>query len=386
MHQANKDYFIDCEFISLSALRAIFGVWLNVCVAIIAICVRTVFRYRIKRSLISGRRRVSLWRVSPAVTTSEVFELRRVLIQALMRGHYHFVFASVFCVVAALVAAASTVISNYSVVTNSVIRDVVVQGQNVTHSINALYSLILDVFRRVEALDRANAPLDELFDFAPNDNFYWIYRANQWNNTWKGICTFTKYDAVDLVVYSTNTSRYQDEIPLLGNYIPTWATVNVTKQGTCYGGFAQTKSAVNRTGFWKNMIVTHFFGSSPDNDVTHSARTSNISIVNYLAHGIGRDPAGKYIETAFRSDVHVVECGFVRKADATIYQANAAGGSYASAAQGIGEVRFMIFYFLNSLKSFRCTVARLWRTPLTDYLSFNRRECRCFDTGKGTCL
>ncbi len=111
MFQANKTI---SSTASSFALRAIFGVWINFCVAIIAICVRTIFRYRIKRTL-SGRRRVSLWWVSPAVTP--------------------FVFASMFCVVVASVGAASTVISNYSVVTNSVIHDVVVQGQNVISTI-----------------------------------------------------------------------------------------------------------------------------------------------------------------------------------------------------------------------------------------------------------
>jgi hypothetical protein len=80
-----------------------------------------------------------------------------------MHGHYHFVFASMFCIVAASVGGASTVISNYSVVTISVIRDIVVQGQNVTYFRNSLRNAILDVSSRVKALDRANAPLDELF-------------------------------------------------------------------------------------------------------------------------------------------------------------------------------------------------------------------------------
>ena len=92
-------------------------------------------------------------------------------------------------------------------------------------------------------------------------------------------------------------------------------------------------------------ISPQSFGSSPDNDATHSARTSNVSIVNYLTDEIGKDSAtGRYIETAFRSDVHVVECGFVNEVDTdTMYKANAAGGSYA--AQGIGEVGFAICYF-----------------------------------------
>ncbi len=104
----------------------------------------------------------------------------------------------------------------------------------------------------------------------------------------------------------------------------------MTKQGKYYSGSHQTNSTVNDTGSWTNMIVTYFFGSSPDNDATLSARTSNVSIVNYLAHEIGKDSAtGRYIETAFRSDVHVVECGFVNEVDTdTMYQANAARGSY----------------------------------------------------------
>jgi len=363
MVAAKTDYFINCDFISLSALRAIFGVWINICVAIIAICIRSIFRYRIKRILLSGRRKVNLWRVSPALTTSEVFELRHVLIRALMHGQYFFVVASVFCVIVASAGAASTVISNYSVVTNPVVRDVVVQGQNVTHFHSSIKGAILEVSSRVKALDRANAPLDELFDFAPNDNFHWIYRASQWNNTWKGTCTFMKHDAVELVVYPTNSSQYQVEVPLLGNYIPRWATENATNQGMDYVGFYQQDPDVNATGSWTNTLVTYFFGLAPDNDVTFPAKTANISIVNYLAHGVGKSSTGRFIETAFRSDVHVVECGFVNMLEnGTTYQANAAGGSYMSAAQGVAGVSAPDPLPLppTILSSFRCTFAKLW--------------------------
>jgi len=345
MVKVNRDYFINFDFISLSALRAVFGVWINICIAIIAICIRSIFRYRIKRILLSGRQRVNLWRVSPALTTSEVFELRHVLIRALIHGHYFFVLASIFCFVVASVGAASTVISNYSVVINPVIRNAIVPGQNVTHFHNSARGALLEVSNRVKALDRANAPLDELFDFVPNDNFHWVYRASQWNNTWKGTCTFTKHEAVELVVYPTNSSQYQVEAPLLGNYIPRWATENATKQGTDYAGFYESNANINNTGSWTNILVSYFFGSSPDNDATFLARTSNISIVNYLAHGIGISATGAYVETAFRSDIHVVECGFVNTLEnGTIYQANGAGGSYTSAVQGITGVIFCILF------------------------------------------
>jgi len=348
---ANGDYFINCDFISLSALRAIFGVWINVCVATIAICIRSIFRYRIKHFLLSGQRKVNLWRTSPAVTTSELFELRGILARALVEGDFAFVFASAFCVVTALVGAASTVISNHAVVMNSVIRDAVVRGQNVTHFHSSIAGALLDVSTRVTALDRAKAPLNELFDFVPNDNGYWVYKASQWNNTWKGDCTFTKHDAVDLKVYVTNSSKpyYQDGVPLLGHYVPAWATVDPARQGVYLAGFWQSRTDRNDTGFWANIIATYVFGTSQVNDPTWTTKTSNISIVNYLAHGIGRDPQGMFMETAFKSDVHVVECSFVNAVDnGTTYQAKGPGGSYSSAAQNIGDVSSVITFRLRS--------------------------------------
>jgi len=331
---ANGDYFINCDFISLSALRAIFGVWINVCVATIAICIRSIFRYRVKHLLLSGQRKVNLWRTSTAVTTSEVFELRGLLGQALIEGDFAFVFASTFCVVTALVGAASTVISNHAVVMNPVTRDAVVQGQNVTHGSVSLYGALIEVSTRVTVLDRAKAPLNELFDFVPNDHVHWIYQAGQWNNTWKGDCTFTKHDAVELKVYPTLNSSllYQDMVPSLGQYIPAWATLDPARQGVHAAGRWETRARVNDTGS-STLILTHLFGTTPVDDLTWTTKFANISIVNYLVHDIGRDPHGMFIETAFISDVHVVECSFVKSADdETMYQARGPGGSYDSAA------------------------------------------------------
>jgi len=357
MVEVNKGYFIDFDFISLSALRAIFGVWINICVAIIAICIRSIFRYQIKKILVSGRRKVNLWRVSPALTTSEVFEFRHLLIRALIQGNYFFVLSSMSCVVVALVGAASTVISNYSVVTNPVIRDIIVPGQNVTHFFNAMEGATLEVSNRAKALDRANAPLDELFDFVPNDNFHWIYRASQWNNTWKGPCSFAKLDAVELVIRPSNSSQFQSEIPSLGNYIPRWATEDATRQGVAYAQFwdwthNESKPLDINDTKWLTILVTYVFGSSPDNNARYQ-KTSNISIVNYLASRIELSAAtGAVIETPFRSDVHVAECSFVNTMDnGTVYQANAAGGSYTNAAQFISGVSSLIlFCFVTTYK------------------------------------
>jgi hypothetical protein len=338
---AHGDYFIDCDGISQSALRAIFGVWINVCVAVISICVHFIFRSRIKALLVSGRRRISLWRVSPAVTTSEVIALRGVLVQALVQRDFAFVLVSTFCIVTALVGAASTLISNRVVTTNQILRDTLVQGRNVTNHHNSIAGALLQISTRVTALNRANAPLDELFDFVPGDDYHWIYEADQWHNTWKAECSSMKHEAVELVVYPTNSTRYQDEVPMLGNYIPPWATIDPSKQGVEYAGFFSPYN--NGSGAWVDIIATYIFGTAADNDTGFEAKNSNISIVNYLGHGIARDPSSTFLETRFRSDVHVVECMFTNAVDGgTFFQAKAAGGSYINAAQNVVRVSFFM--------------------------------------------
>jgi hypothetical protein len=340
---ANGDYFIDFPGISLYVLRAIFGVWINICVATIAICIHFIFRSQVKKKMTLGQGGVSLWRVSPAVTPSEAFELRGILAKALMKGDFSFVFTSTFCIVAAVVGAASTVISNSAVGTNTVIRDAVVPGLLASDGIGRRLAQRVQLTARVDALTRANAPLDELFDFVPRDDSRWTYKSSQWNNTWKGNCSFAKYEAVELVVYPTlNSTAYQDEVPRLGNYIPSWATIDQSKQRFASIGFYDDPAPANGTGVWRDRVRMYLFGSAPQiTPVGFSEQNTNIPIVNYLAHHIARDNRGTstYLETSFRSDVHTVECQFVNAVDGGIRdQSRADGGAYSNAIVNILNV------------------------------------------------
>jgi len=347
---ANGDYFIDCPRISQSALRAIIGVWISICIAAIALCILFIFRSQIqKRITLAPQGGVSLWRVSPAVTPSEAFEMRGILAKALMKRDFAFFFVSTFCIVTAVVGAASTVISNRVVGTNTVVRDAIVQGRRVTNEHSSLSNALIEVKARVDALNGANAPLDELFDFVPGDDSKWIYKPSQWNNTWKGNCSFAKHEAVELTVYPTNSTAYQDEVPMLGDYIPSWATVDPSRQGVFHAGFYDGEKE-NGTGAWSDLVVTYVFGSSPVGQVGLPERNTNLSIVNYLAHHIARDGFGNsfYLESKFRSDIHTAECQFVRAVGVNIsddrnYSA-ADGGFYQNAAESISSVSLPLFF------------------------------------------
>ena len=338
---AHGEYFIDCGMASESVLRAVFGVWINICVAAIAFSVRAIFRSRLRKHLFANdadKRHANLWHISPATTPSEIFELRFILTRSLIRGDFPYILASLACVVAAIISAASTTISNHAIVSNVATRQAFVQGRLVTHEHSAISGAVVNFTSRAQALDKANAPLEQLFDFTPDDSSGWVFVPNEWNNTWQGKCTYSKYPDVDLVVFPTNSSSYQDEVPLLGNLLPQWATVDPTRQGTRYAGF-YSDALINGTGDWRDLVVTYAFGSAPDTTTGLHIPTINVSFANYLAHGVARDPNTTYLQTAFKSDVHVTECTFDNTLPNGIEdQANPINGNYANAASGVASV------------------------------------------------
>jgi hypothetical protein len=67
------DYFVDCGVVSELHLRSAFGVWISIFAAAVAYCVRFIFRSRVTTRLLSSdvhNRKVSLWVISPAATSS----------------------------------------------------------------------------------------------------------------------------------------------------------------------------------------------------------------------------------------------------------------------------------------------------------------------------
>ena len=147
----NGDYFVDCGIASQSFLRSLFGVWISIYASVVAYCVRSIFRSKVIARLLSGHSRngkVSLWVMSPATTPSgayplestitdmcdltcllEAIQLRGLLLRAVKRGNVSFVTVSLLCVAATIVNAASTTITNHTVVKNVVIRETNVPGR-----------------------------------------------------------------------------------------------------------------------------------------------------------------------------------------------------------------------------------------------------------------
>jgi hypothetical protein len=158
---------------------------------------------------------------------------------------------------------------------------------------------------------------------------------------WSGNCSYYKYPAVDLIVFPSNSSNYQNEVPQLGPWLPVWATIDPQNQGTSYSGFYDN-AAVNGSGVWKDMLVTYVFGSVAKDATLPSI--VNISFANFAAHNVARDPNTTFLQTAFRSDVHVVDCTFDNAMPGAEDQANVGGNDYANAAQNVNSVSSHVFF------------------------------------------
>lgn len=57
-----------------------------------------------------------------------------------------------------------------------------------------------------ESLDNAGFPTDQLLDYMPNSNNLWIYRPEEWNNSWTMQCKPTESTAIDMVFTSDCTT------------------------------------------------------------------------------------------------------------------------------------------------------------------------------------
>jgi hypothetical protein len=273
----------------------------------------------------------------PPSTASEVYDYRRILFWALSRRQFTFILSSLACIFVAIITAASTAIANQAVVNNVLTRLTAIQGQLPTTSQAQppLGFATVEMAARIKALDAALFPVEELLDFVPDDTSGWVYRAADWNNSWHGRCTYSVHHGVDLTIFPTNSTHSQDEVPALSAFLPPWVSANSSEQASFHSGIG-TDNYTNHSIVWEDMLVTWVYLGQLDSDIS----TLNVSLVNFLVDRVGAYPGGGYVETGFRSDVHIASCVFENANPMLELQATPSPGVYAEdAVDNIAWVR-----------------------------------------------
>src|SRR5690242_2035592 len=101
--------------------------------------------------------------------------MRTLLLRGQTKGHTSYIYTSLACVAAFIVAAASATIANHAIARNVVVRSRAIPGRFVNNLNPGVGGLEANVSTRRMALERANVPLEELLDFVPDDSSNWIY-------------------------------------------------------------------------------------------------------------------------------------------------------------------------------------------------------------------
>jgi hypothetical protein len=384
-NSANADYWIDCNFLSVYMLRAVFGVWISICVTITAASLRAVYRSYIRCKLYSNSNGVSIWRISPPSTLPEAYEMRGLLVRYLLHKEFIYPLASSACIAAAIVGACSTAIANFAVQTNTVRRYAIVNGDLASNNFDYIYNHVVAVNARIQALNKANAPLDELFDFAPDDNSNWVYVAEEWNNTWRGNCTYLTHEGVELVLKSTNSSNFQDEVPALGAWLPQWVMANSSQQGTSYISTRMPAAVGNVTRRFGDEFILYAFGN-----YSAAISSAKFSFANVLIPNATLSSQDKYLETAAKSDVHVAECTLHKTAQEGMDRAQGEAQGYKTFkafADNIVAVNPLInpSVKVHLIKNSRSITAQLRKHPSTGSPSCSLLRRRCSAPGRPTC-
>ncbi|KAH8813889.1 hypothetical protein DL96DRAFT_1535479 [Flagelloscypha sp. PMI_526] len=329
---AGSEYWIDLSsgHAQLELAQALFGVWISIVASIVIACSHQIYRTYLRRRLASHLP-VNLWQVTPPVAPVQVYKSSQIIWRAIKHRNVFYVLVSLLCIADFLLRSASTAISNYTVRSNTPVRVSAVSGNLVARNSDSLPTAFGSISTRIQALNDAGMPLDQLLDFIPSDENRWVYVETQWNNTWRGSCQSNVIQNVVLQVFPSKAHRFQDEVPDLANYLPsmlnfmadiTLGWTNDAQWAVDHVGLSVDHNS-NGTSSWLELVQLYAFPLSIDCNLNVNRSSIQVAMLNFHAHHIGRGQDGsRYVQANFTSDIHVATCTLQNSSPTNVYQAS----------------------------------------------------------------
>jgi len=156
-------------------------------------------------------------------------------------------------------------IARYSTRRGHVVTEVAVPGLLATRNHNSITYANVQWNLTEVSLNRAHFPLDQMLDFLPDPSTHWMYRTDEWNNTWSLTCNRTDQTSISLHATGNCTSRLMDEIPSLQEVMP---RANFNWSYRSWSGFYDTLEVnkdillfITGTSMWDYDDTTEFYNS-----------------------------------------------------------------------------------------------------------------------------
>ncbi|OCT44073.1 hypothetical protein CLCR_00625 [Cladophialophora carrionii] len=133
-----------------------------------------------------------------------------------------------------------------------------------------------------ESLDYAGFPTDQLLDYLPDTGNSWIYRPEEWNNTWSMTCQSTESTPVDLRLAANCTSFESKFAPSLLQIFPQAYFAEDFYYN--YGDFY-----INQTYIQDLLVIMYAANYTDYEESTGTWRTIDLSMGAFHAHGIPKN-------------------------------------------------------------------------------------------------
>ncbi|KEF63514.1 uncharacterized protein A1O9_01492 [Exophiala aquamarina CBS 119918] len=176
------------------------------------------------------------------------------------------------CVVVALFSITTLVsgpIARYTTRTASISTELAVNGYLTTRSHNSNGDDQVMWNLTMTSLDRAGFPVDEMLDYLPDPSIHWLYRQEEWNNSWSFTCQSIDATPISLRM-SDNCSDYMSKVQGLDSVIPSLQYSEAYSYSR--GGYY-----VNST-LWRDMLMffhaVNYTAYEEETDIYHHVSMS----------------------------------------------------------------------------------------------------------------
>lgn len=193
------------------------------------------------------------------------------------------------CAVIALFSITTLVsgpIARYSTRTANITTELTINGYLTTRSHNSNGDDQVMWNLTMTSLDRAGFPDDEMPDYLPDPSTHWLYRQEEWNNSWSFTCQSTDATAISLTL-SDDCTDFRSKIEGLDSIMP-------TLQYTDGPAFSRGGYYVNST-LWRDIFfLLHTANYTDYEDETDMYHHVSMSIAALQLHNAPLNSTGTF--------------------------------------------------------------------------------------------
>jgi hypothetical protein len=176
-------------------------------------------------------------------------------------------------------------IARYSTRPTTAIISSDINGTLVTKDFNSMANAQVEWNLTQSRLDEAGFPKDQLLDFMPDTSHSWMYRPEEWNNSWTMTCEYADETPIHNMFVSTDDcSDFQVKFgrETIQEMIPQW-------QSSEYSWWSSAEYYINATFYQDLLIFAYATNHTNFENVSNTDTTVDFAMAALHIHGFPKN-------------------------------------------------------------------------------------------------